>query len=137
MRQTAVGLAVVAMVSWGMWVIFARLAGETLTGGTIVIVTYLVGGSIGIGYLVLQGTIPSFTRPGLMYAVVSGVFFGIGGLTYYIALQQGSTAVATTIAALYFVVATILAFVFLGEPLHGRDLVGIALAIGAVALLTT
>lgn len=137
MRHTAIGLAVVAMFSWWLWVIFARLAGEALTGGTIVVVTYLVGGSIGVGYLLLRGTVPSVSMPAMMYAVASGVFFGIGGLAYYVALQQSSTAVPTTIAALYFVVATVLAFVFLGEPLRGRDVAGIGLAIGAVALLTT
>lgn len=137
MRHTAVELAVVAMFSWGLWVIFARLAGETLTGGAIVVVTYLVGGSIGVGYLVVRGTAPAVSMPAMSYAVVSGMFFGIGGLAYYVALQQSSTAVPTTIAALYFVVATVLAFVFLGEPLRGRDVAGIGLAIGAVALLTT
>ncbi|GAA5059491.1 hypothetical protein GCM10025751_43540 [Haladaptatus pallidirubidus] len=39
--------------------------------------------------------------------------------------------------ALYFVVAAVLGVVFLGESVSVRDMAGIGLAIGAVALLAT
>ncbi len=137
MRQTALLLAVAAMVSWGLWVVFARLAGETLTGEVIVVITYLVGGAVGVGYLLLRGTTPTLASTPVTYAVVSGVFFGVGGLAYYAALRRGTTAAATTVAAMYFVVASLLAFVFLGEPLRVRDGIGIGLGVGAVVLLAT
>lgn len=137
MRHEAFLLAAVATFSWGLWVVFARIAGETLTGEVIVVVTYFVGGAIGVGYLLVRGTTPSITWPALTYAVASGVCFGVGGLAYYAALRRGSTAATTTIAALYFVVASILALVFLGEPLRLRDAAGIGLAVGAVALLAS
>lgn len=137
MRHTAVLLAVVAMFSWGLWAVFAELAGETLTGEVILVVTYVVGGSIGVGYLLIRGTPPSVPSQALIYAVVSGVFFGVGGLAYYAALRRGSMTAATTIAALYFVVASILGFLFLGDSLRVRDAVGIGLAVVAVALLAT
>jgi len=137
MRQTALLLAVVAMLSWGLWVVFARVAGETLTGEVIVVITYLVGGAVGVAYLLLRGTVPALTTASVGYAVASGLFFGIGGLAYYAALRQGTTATATTVAAMYFVVASVLAFVFLGEPLRVRDGVGIGLGVGAVLVLTT
>ena len=133
MRQTAFLLAVVAMLSWGLWVVFARVAGETLTGEVIVVITYLVGGAVGVAYLLLRGTTPTFSSTAVTYAVASGLFFGIGGLAYYAALWRGTTA--TTVAAMYFVVASLLAFVFLGEPLRVRD--GIGLGVGAVLLLAT
>lgn len=137
MRETALSLSIVAMLSWGLWVVFADLAGETLSGGAIVVITYLVGGSIGAGYLLIRGTTPSVSSPALVYAVLSGVFFGIGGLAYYTALQRSATATATTIAAMYFVVASLLSFFFFGEPLRLRDGVGIGFAVGAVVLLTS
>lgn len=137
MRQTAASLAIVALFSWGLWVVFAKLAGEMLTGEAIVVITYVVGGTVGIGYLLIRGTQPSLPATAVTYAILSGVFFGIGGLAYYAALRRGSTAATTTIAAMYFVVASLLAFLFLGEPLRLRDIVGIGLAIGAVALLAS
>lgn len=137
MREAALSLAIVAMFSWGLWVVFANLAGETLTGEVIVVITYLVGGLIGGGYLLIRGTVPSVSSTAVAYAVLSGIFFGIGGLAYYAALRRGTTAVATTIAAMYFVVASLLAFLFLGESLRIRDGIGIGLAICAVVVLTS
>lgn len=137
MRETALSLAVVAMLSWGLWVVFADLAGETLTGEVIVVITYLVGGSIGIGYLLIAGTVPSVSSTAVTYAVLSGIFFGIGGLAYYAALGRSATAAVTTIAAMYFVVASLLAVLFFGESLRVRDLIGIGLAICAVVTLTS
>lgn len=137
MRGTALSLAIVAMLAWGLWVVFADLAGETLSGGAIVIITYLVGGLIGAGYLLLRGTTPAVSSTALFFAVVSGAFFGIGGLAYYAALRRTTTAAATTIAAMYFVVATLLSVFFFGEPLRIRDGIGIGFAICAVVLLTS
>lgn len=137
MRQIAASLAIVALFSWGLWVVFAKLAGEMLTGESIVVITYLVGGTVGIVYLMIRGKQPSLTSTAVTYAVLSGIFFGVGGLAYYAALRRGATAATTTIAAMYFVVASLLAFLFLGEPLRLRDIVGIALAIGAVAILAS
>ena len=137
MRHVAVVLAVVALFSWGLWVFFANLAGETLSGEMIVIITYFVGGAVGIGYLVTRGASPTVQSGAVVYATMSGVFFGIGGLAYYAALRRGPTAMTTTIAALYFVVASIAAWLFLGESVRPRDIVGISLAIGAVAILAS
>lgn len=137
MRHTAIILAVVAMFSWGLWVVFAKLAGETFPGEIVVIITYIVGGTIGIGYFLLRGSPPTLEMTPVLYAATSGIFFGIGGLAYYAALRQGSTAMTTTIAALYFVVASIIAWLFLGDPLRPRDALGIGLAVGAVAILAS
>lgn len=137
MRVPALSLAVVAMFSWGLWVVFADLAGETLTGEVIVVITYLVGGLIGVGYLLIRGTVPSVSVTAGTSAVLSGIFFGIGGLAYYAALRRSATAAATTIAAMYFVVASLLAVVFFGESLRIRDGIGIGLAICSVMILTS
>ena len=137
MRQIAIILAIVALFSWGLWVFFANLAGETLSGEIIVIITFFVGGMIGVGYALIRGVSPTVQSTAVIYAIISGVFFGIGGLAYYAALRRGSTSVTTTIAALYFIVASIAAWVFLGESVRPRDIVGISLAIGAVAILAS
>jgi hypothetical protein len=79
MRQTAFRLAVVAMLSWGLWVVFARVAGEPLTGEVIVVITYLVGGAVGVGYLLLRGTVPALTGASVGYAVASGPAPGSAG----------------------------------------------------------
>ena len=137
MRHVPIILAIIALFSWGLWVFFANLAGETLSGEMIVIITFFVGGMVGIGYSLIWGVSLTVQSTAVIYAITSGVFFGIGGLAYYAALRRGPTSVTTTIAALYFVVASIAAWVFLGESVRPRDIVGIGLAIGAVAILAS
>lgn len=137
MQSSPILFAVVAMVSWGLWAFFAKLAGRNLNAEVTVVVTYLVGAAFGAAYVALRGELPSVTRTGLSYAVVSGLFFGIGGLSYYHALRVGSTTVTTTVAALYFVVAAILAVAVLGEQLPVRQIAGVVLAALAVALLAS
>ena len=137
MRHTATLLAIMALFSWGLWVVFAKLAGKAFFGEVVLIITYFVGGTIGLGYFLIRGSPPVLEMTPVMYAVASGMFFGIGGLAYYAALRRGPTAATTTIAALYFVVASIIAWLFLGESLRPRDALGIGLAIGAVAILAS
>lgn len=136
-----VALASVAMIAWGLWVVLSRLATETLSPEATLVVTYLSGAAVGGVYLVVReggrGLRETVMRPGAEYAVLAGLCFGIGGLAYYAALQYGSVTVPTTIAALYFVVASLLAVVVFDEPVTLRQAVGICLAIGSVVLLST
>ena len=134
-----VALASVAMITWGLWVVLSRLATETLSPEATLVITYLSGAAVGVGYLVVGGSgfRETVTRAGVEYAVLAGFCFGIGGLAYYAALQYGSVTVPTTIAALYFVAASLLAVVVFDEPVTLRQAVGICLAIGSVVLLST
>ena len=136
-----VALASVAMIMWGLWVVLSRLATETLSPEATLVITYVSGAAVGGGYLLVAEGGPGFretaTRAGVEYAVLAGFCFGIGGLAYYAALQYGSVTVPTTIAALYFVAASLLAIVVFDEPITLRQAVGICLAIGSVVLLST
>lgn len=136
MQSTPVLFALIATVSWGIWAFFAKLAGRTLQAEVTVVVTYLVGALLGACYIALQSGLPSVPSGGLKFAVVSGIFFGIGGLSYYHALRGGSATVTTTVAALYFVVTAILAVILLGEHLPKQQIAGIVLAVIAVVLLS-
>ena len=56
-------------------------------------------------------------------------------MTHHAALRRGATA--TRVAAMYFVAASLPAFVFLGAPFRVRGGVGIGLGVDAVFVLTT
>lgn len=137
MQLPPILFALLATVSWGLWAFFAKLAGQTLRAEMTVVITYFVGAVLGTGYVLVQSNSVSVARPGLRFAVLSGVFFGIGGLSYYHALRNGSTTVITTVAALYFVVAALLAVTVLGEQLQARQVAGVVLATLSVFLLAT
>lgn len=137
MARTALLLAGVGMVSWGVWAVFAELATRTLEPEVAMVVSYLAGVGIAVAYIASQGLSPTLSGVGVGYALAGGLFSGIGAVSYYAALEYGTSGVVTTVTALYFVVAAVLGVVFLGESVSLRDVAAIALAVGAVALLST
>ncbi|MFC4451449.1 EamA family transporter [Halorussus aquaticus] len=137
MTQTALAFALVAMLAWGLWAVFADFATRSLAPEVAMVVSYVAGIGVAVVYVLAQGQRPAFSSVGVGYAALGGLFSGIGAISYYVALQRGSAGVATTVTALYFVVAAVLGVLFLGDSLTTRDAAGIALAVGAVALLST
>ncbi|WP_458189916.1 EamA family transporter [Haladaptatus sp. NG-WS-4] len=137
MVRTPVFFALIGMVSWGAWALFADVSTQTLAPEVSMAVSYAVGVGVAVVYIASKSGSVTLAGSGVAFAVAGGVFSGIGSISYYAALQRGNTAIATTVTALYFVVAAILGAIFLGETVELRDFAGIGLAIGAVALLAT
>lgn len=137
MARTALLFAVVGMVTWGLWAVFAEFATRTLAPEVAMVLSYVAGITVAVGYILAQGTTPNLSGAGVGYAVAGGLFSGIGAVSYYSALESGRSSVATTVTALYFVVAAAIGVVFLGETVDLRDVAGIVLAVGAVVLLSS
>ncbi|WP_458207678.1 EamA family transporter [Haladaptatus sp. NG-SE-30] len=137
MVRTAVFFALIGMVSWGAWALFADASTRTLAPEVSMAVSYAVGVGVAVAYIANQSGSVSLAGSGVAFAIAGGLFSGIGSISYYVALQRGNTAIATTVTGLYFVVAAILGVVFLGETVDLRDVAGIGLAICAVGLLAT
>lgn len=136
MVNTAILLAVVTMVTWGLWAIFARLATDSLLPETAMVVSYAVGTLIAGLYVVVGRKVPTdVVYDGLFYASLAGVASASGGIALYAALARGDAATVTTISALYFIVAAIIAVVFLEESVQVTDAAGILLAGIAIALI--
>lgn len=136
MTRIPILLAIVTMVTWGLWAIFARLATNSLLPETALVVSYAAGTVISGVYIgIAQKTPTDVTYGGLFYAVLAGVASASGGIALYVALEKGDAAIVTTISALYFVVAAIIAVIFLEEPLQATDVVGILLAGIAITLI--
>lgn len=137
MTRTALSLALVGMVAWGIWAVFAKFAARLLAPEIAMVISYVAGISVALVYVFAQGIPAELSTAGVAFAVAGGLFSGVGAVSYYAALRHGTAAVATTVTALYFVVAAIVGVVLLGESVSARDVAGIALAIGAVVLLST
>lgn len=137
MTRTALSLALVGMVAWGIWAVFAKFAARILAPEIAMVISYAAAISVAVVYALVQGVPAEFSTSGVAFAVAGGLFSGVGAVSYYAALRHGTAAVATTVTALYFVVAAVIGVVLLGESVSARDLAGIALAVGAVVLLST
>lgn len=133
--RTAVTFALLAMASWGVWAVLAKLATRTIAPTTAMIVSYATSVGVALGYVLVTRQAIALSGRGTAFALAAGVFAGAGAVAFYAGLDHGRTGIVTTISALYFVVAAAIGVVALGESLDLRSLVGIAFAIGAVALL--
>lgn len=135
MARSAVGFAVLAMVGWGLWAVLANVATRTVAPEVAMIVSYVTGAALAVGYVVLRPGSVALAREGVAVAALAGVFAGVGAVAFYTGLARGRTGVVTTVSALYFVVAAAVGILVLGEPVDLRDLAGMAFAVLAVLLL--
>ncbi|TKX85956.1 hypothetical protein EXE43_10965 [Halorubrum sp. SS5] len=134
--NAVVGLALIGAVAWGCWAVLADVATRSMAPEAAMIVSYAVGIGVASLYVLYRGSTVLGNDPtALGAAALAGVASGVGAVAYYAALQAGAAGIATTVTALYFVVAAILGAVVLGESLALSDVAGIGAAVLAVALI--
>jgi bacterial/archaeal transporter family protein len=137
MSQQAITFAVVAMLGWGVWTVLANEATNTIAPELAMILSYATSVVVAAAYVTLRGDPIALEQTGVGYALVAGVFAGIGAVAFYSGLSYGQAGVVTTVSALYFVVAALLGVLVLGEALTARNVAGIAFAVLAVFLLAS
>lgn len=76
-----------------------------------------------------------FDPHGAMLAMATGACGSFGQIFYLEALRRGPISYVTMISSLYPLVATLLAFLVLHEPLTARQGVAVALGLGAIITL--
>lgn len=128
--------ALLALVLWGLWGIFSKVATTYLPSWVIFLIELLV-------YLVVGGFVwglmrspVTWTLPGLAAAVAAGLTGGFALFFFLKALASGPAAVVVPLTSLYPVITVALGVTFLQESLTLRQLAGIILAAGAVWLLS-
>jgi len=124
-----------AMLAWGVWSVVAAVATDHVSPEVAMIVSYGTGALVAAGYVLWRPSAVEFSTRGLGIAALAGVFAGVGAVAFYVGLDRGSTGVVTTVSALYFAVAAVLAVLFLNESASLRTAAGVATAGVAVWLL--
>ncbi|WP_256549398.1 EamA family transporter [Natrinema caseinilyticum] len=127
--------ALIAMISWGMWTAIAKLATETVNPTVAMILSYVASILVAIGYLSIAHDDVAITGEGVGWALVSGIFAGIGAIAFYSGIAQGRVGTVTTISALYFVVAVVVGILLFENSLGIREVTGVAFAVVSVVLL--
>jgi transporter family protein len=90
-----------------------------------------------VAYLLAGGLGPVTWRPwGVGAALGAGIAMAVGLLFFLEALAMGPATMVVPLTALYPAVTVILCWIFLEEALTLRHLSGLALALGAVWLLS-
>lgn len=135
MLSSSLAYGLLAMVTWGVWSVIAEMATDHVAPEVAMVVSYGTGAAIAFGYVLSRPASMEFSTRGIGIAAVAGVFAGVGAVAFYVGLDRGSTGVVTTVSALYFVVAAVIAVLFLNESASLRTVAGIATAGVAVWLL--
>ena len=126
----------VAVMSWGLYGFFSRLATEK--GDWMQFMIFFTAGAILAGAVVYACYRPSvsFVSPGSCYGLLSGIASSIGVAAVFLAFERGSTSIVITASALYPVVTIVLSVIFLNERLTFPQSFGIILALIAVVFMT-
>jgi len=123
-----------SILFWGFWGFFSKMVGDKLDWGSIFILFGLSS------FLIAAFSSPqSFSillNKMSWIALLAGISGGLGFLFFYQALEKGPASLVIPISSLYVLVAAVLAFFFLKEPLTLRKALGILFAVVAIILLS-
>ncbi len=80
--------------------------------------------------------IPDITQKSWIFLILSGIATGLSWLCYFKALQIGDASKVVPIDKFSVVITMILAFLFLGEPLNAKTIIGgVIITIGMLVLV--
>jgi transporter family protein len=127
--------SLLALVLWGLWGVFSKVASMHLPSWAIFLVEIWVYLVVGGFIWVLLRTPVTWTIPGAAAAIAAGLSGGFALFFFLKALTSGPAAVVVPLTSLYPVITVLLGIIFLHEGLSLRHLTGIILAAAAVWLL--
>lgn len=148
--QTWLILSVAALLIWGSWGVFANLTTQYI-GGFSALVWEVIGamlvGVFVLGWLLRNGGLETATR-GATFGLLTGISYTIGLTFLFLALSSvhgnqtsgGSGSQVHTVlilTALYPVLAVVLNYLVLSEPLSLRQLSGMGIGLIGIAILMT
>ena len=121
---------------WGVWGFLAKLGSDSANPLQLQIL--FTFGMLPIAFIALVQLRFRLTasRSGATYGILNGVFTGIGLLAYYAAMERGKAAIVGPVTALFPLLTIVLAFVILRERLNRVQVVGMLLALCAIAILS-
>lgn len=125
-----------AMVTFGAWGFFPKLAVNYISPQSALIYQVLGGLLVGIVGLAMLKFKPETHPAGILYAALTGITGVLGTLFYYAAASRGQISVVVSLTALYPLITILLAIIFLHETLVLKQVVGLCFAIAAIILLT-
>lgn len=128
--------ATFALLVWGLWGYLPKRALRSMDPSSILILEGLGSVLVGLVMFVSRGGRVRADLPGMLAAVGTGVC-GLGGAYFFLlALERGKASVIVPFTALYPLVTLVLSVLLLGERPSVANLIGICLAVAAVALLS-
>ncbi len=129
--------AVACLVMWGLSRFFPKLATNHLDPKSAFI--YEIAGEmiIALGFLFAIGFKPAFDLRGTSFALIAGLFGGLGVYFYLLAAQRGNVSQLVIVSALYPIITVLLGVTFLQESINFKQGLGVGFGLLAIILVTT
>jgi bacterial/archaeal transporter family protein len=128
--------SLLALLSWGVWAIMAKLIGDTLSGAqnqalsTLGVLPIML--ALGVSR---RFSVAGNRRRGVFFAVAGGAVSCVGNVFYYDLFSRGGkAAMIVPLTALYPLATILLAMVLLKERLSRIQLGGVLLSLVAIYL---
>jgi transporter family protein len=141
MRSMALLFPVLAVLSWGLWGFFGKLALDRAMPASSVFLAGGIVGAVAVAALLLQvhrtGGLMPWDAPFNIWGFLAGACLVVGSLCFYLALATGQAVVVVPATATYPVVTVLLSMAVLGERPTLLQWLGIALVVlGGLLLLS-
>lgn len=129
--------SLLALVSWGIWAIIARLIGNALSPAqSQALCTLGILPVIAVLGLMPKKQLPRNLRKGIGIALAAGVLSCLGNVAYYYALNRGGkVATVVPLTAMYPLVTIFLAMAILQERVTRFQIGGVTLSLIAIYFL--
>ena len=124
-----------ALVTFGLWGFFPKLAVNYINPGNALIYQVLGGILVGFIGMFLMGFRPQTHPLGILFALLTGITGVLGTFFYYAAAIRGQISIVVSLTALYPLITILLAIVFLHEIITLRQVTGLCFAVAATILL--
>lgn len=128
-------LIIICLILNGVWGLMAKIASNHLNSYTVpfiaITTAWLTIAMLSFSKLSWQSNI------GISIAAGCGILGGLSTIVFYAVLKQIPANIAIPISSLYILITVVLSYLFLGETLSIRQLIGIILGCIAVILITS
>ncbi|MDS0260051.1 EamA family transporter [Haloarcula sp. S1CR25-12] len=128
--------AVVALLGYTLVPPLVKLATADIPNEVVLLISNGMLVVAGIAIVVASdiSVTPYLTHERAIYAYGAGIALTVGIVSYYRALAAGPVSVVVPIFGMFIATSSILGIAVLDEPLTGRKVAGIGLAVAAVYL---
>lgn len=122
-------LAIVALLLWGVWGLFPKLATNHISPASVMVFE-------GLGHVLVIAVVfvslnfrPEIHSRGIIFAVLAGLVGTLGTIPFLYAISRGKASIVVPMTSLYPLVTIILSLLILNEPVTWKQGLGIVLAL--------
>ncbi len=128
--------SLICLILWGLWGVVLKLAYREMPWTNVYFLSSLSSFILAFTvYLLTSRSGPVFSGS-TYYALLAGLFGGLGYVFFIKALEKGSASIVIPLTALYPVITALLSIIILREKLALHQVIGITLAVIAIVLLS-